>query len=62
MLGAIDFFLPYFPLEGVNIHDLFSKRLDNQAEKLLKSDAANLTWSIAVVDFLLTKVSRNDST
>lgn len=56
MLGSIDFFLPYFPLEAANIHDLFGQRLKDQAEKLHSSDAASLTWSAAVLDFLLSKV------
>lgn len=58
MLGAIDFFLPYFPLEASNLQDLFAKRLHNQAEQLQGSDAANLTWSPAVVEFLLSKVQQ----
>jgi len=58
MLGAIDFFLPYFPLEASNLQDLFAKRLHDQAEQLQGSDAANLTWSPPVIDFLLSKVQQ----
>ncbi len=58
MLGAIDFFLPYFPLEASNLQDLFAKRLYDQAEQLQGSDAANLTWSPPVIDFLLSKVQQ----
>ena len=57
MLGAIDFFLPYFPLEASNIRDLFVKRLQDQAHQLRRSDNINLTWSAFVVDFLLSKVT-----
>ena len=56
MLGSIDFFLPYFPLEGSNIHDLFMMRLADQSAAVLRSDAINLTWSAEVVNFLLSKV------
>ena len=58
MLGAIDFFLPYFPLEASNLRDLFAKRLHTQAEQLQGSDTANLTWSPPVIDFLLSKVQQ----
>lgn len=56
MLGAVDFFLPYFPLEASNLQDLFAKHLTDQAEKLQRSDAANMTWSSTVIGFLLSKV------
>lgn len=56
MLGSIDFFLPYFPLEGSNIRDLFDQRLVDYSATLLSNEAANLTWSAEVVDFLLNKV------
>lgn len=56
MLGAIDFFLPFFPLEASNIQQLFTKRLAEQSTALLRSDAANLTWSAEVMDFLISKV------
>ena len=56
MLGSIDFFLPYFPLESSNIQELFTKRLVDQSAALLRSDAANLTWSEDVTDFLMSKV------
>lgn len=56
MLGAIDFFLPYFPLEASNIQELFTKRLTEQTAALLRSDATNLTWSVEVTDFLISKV------
>ncbi|DBA91747.1 hypothetical protein WJX77_012496 [Trebouxia sp. C0004] len=60
MLGAIDFFLPYFPLEASNLRDMFTKRLHKQAEQLQGSDATNLTWSPSVIDFLLSKVDFGD--
>ena len=56
MLGSIDFFLPYFPLEGSNIRELFTKRLVDQSAAVLTSDAANLSWSDDVTDFLMSKV------
>lgn len=56
MLGSIDFFLPYFPLEGSNIRELFINRLVDQSAAVLRSDAANLTWSNDVTDFLMSKV------
>ena len=56
MLGSIDFFLPYFPLESSHIRELFTKRLVAQNAALLRSDAANLTWSEDVIDFLMSKV------
>lgn len=56
MLGSIDFFLPYFPLEGCNIRELFINRLADQSTAVLRSDAANLTWSNDVTDFLMSKV------
>ena len=56
MLGSIDFFLPYFPLEGSNIRELFTKRLVDQSAAVLSGDAANLTWSDGVMDFLMSKV------
>lgn len=56
MLGSIDFFLPYFPLEGSNIRELFTKRLVDQSAAVLGSDATNLTWSDDVTDLLMSKV------
>lgn len=56
MLGAIDFFLPFFPLEASNIQELFTKRLAEQSAVLVRADAANLTWSVEVMDFLISKV------
>lgn len=56
MLSAIDFFLPFFPLEASNIQELFTKRLAEQSAALVRNDAANLTWSAEVMDFLLSKV------
>ena len=56
MLGNIDFFLPYFPLDASNLRDLFAKHLGDQAEKLQQSDAANLTWAGSVLVFLRSKV------
>ena len=56
MLGSIDFFLPYFPLEGSNIRELFVNRLVDQRAAVLRSDAANVTWSNDVTDFLMSKV------
>ena len=56
MLGSIDFFLPYFPLEGSNIRELFTKRLVDQSAAVLNGNAAILTWSDDVTDFLMSKV------
>ncbi|KAL3137739.1 hypothetical protein ABBQ38_005003 [Trebouxia sp. C0009 RCD-2024] len=60
MLGAIDFFLPFFPLEASNIQELFTKRLAEQSAVLVRADAANLTWSVEVMDFLISKVDFGD--
>ena len=56
MLGSIDFFLPYFPLDRSNIQDLFEQRLVDQSDAVLRNDAANLTWTTEVIPFLLSKV------
>lgn len=57
LLGAIDFFLPYFPLGGDSIRSLFEKQLEKQADRLLASHAVKLGWDPQVVDFLMSKVT-----
>ena len=57
MLGAVDFFLPYFPLGRDSIHSLFEKQLQKQADRLQASHVVELTWDQQVVKFLVSKVS-----
>ena len=56
LLGAVDFFLPYFPLGQDSMRSLFQRKLANQAARLLDSHAVSMSWSPDVVDFLLSKV------
>ena len=56
MLGAVDFFLPYFPLEASNLRELFTKRLEDLAQQLHRREQLTLTWPTSVVEFLLSKV------
>lgn len=60
MLGAVDFFLPYFPLEASNLRELFTKRLEDLAQQLHRRELLTLTWPTPVVEFLLSKVDFGD--
>ncbi len=56
MVGLVDFFLPFLPLERPHLHQLFQIRLNATAAALLQSHGANLTWDPAVTTFLCDKV------
>jgi DNA polymerase III delta prime subunit len=66
MVGLVDFFLPFFPLERKHIKELFELRLQEKAaavQKQLKLSASSsssstplIKWDAAVVDFLTGKV------
>jgi len=64
MVGLVDFFLPFFPLERKHVQELFELRLREKAaavQKQLKRRSSNrenlvLVWDSAVVEFLTSKV------
>lgn len=65
MVGLVDFFLPFFPLERQHVEQLFELRLQEKAATVAKDvcggsggDACRvgLTWDASVVKFLTDKV------
>lgn len=57
MLALVDFFLPFLPLERPHIEQLFNMRLRDRRRTLLaEKQAANLTWTPDVVQFLTDRV------
>ena len=57
MVGLVDFFLPFLPLERPHLARLFHIRLNAAAADLLHSHQADLTWDPAVIAFLCDKVA-----
>ena len=58
ILGAVDFFLPYFPLGADSLQSLFEKNLGKEADRLRKVvPPIKLSWDKDVVEFLLSKVT-----
>ncbi|KAK9867882.1 hypothetical protein WJX84_011423 [Apatococcus fuscideae] len=56
MVGLVDFFLPFLPLEQVHLERLFQIRLGAIAASLLHSHRVNLTWAPELIPFLYKKV------
>ena len=59
MVGLVDFFLPFFPLERKHVKELFELRLREKAavvQAQLRRSTSPFTWDAAVVDFLTKKV------
>ncbi len=57
MLALVDFFLPFLPLERPHIEKLFEMRLRERRRVLTtEKQAANLTWTPEVVQFLTDRV------
>lgn len=56
MVGMIDFFLPYLPLEAGHMRRLFHMRLRDEARALRGRHRCRLTWGPAELDFLVSKV------
>lgn len=56
MVGLIDIFLPFFPLEAEHLRALFESRLKERSEALEASGIGRLVWQSEVVDHLLSLV------
>ncbi|KAK9830272.1 hypothetical protein WJX72_010727 [[Myrmecia] bisecta] len=56
MVGLIDFFLPFLPLERPHIKQLFEMRLLEKAQQMRQSMGTDLAWDDAVLAFLTGKV------
>jgi hypothetical protein len=62
VVGLVDFFLPFFPLERKHVRELFELRLKEKADAVQKqlkrtnTKFPALLWESAVVDFLSSKV------
>lgn len=53
MVGLVDFFLPFFPLERPNVKELFERRL---VEKIATEAPGLVDWDPSAVEFLVDKV------
>ena len=52
----MDFFLPYLPLEGAHVRELFRRRLQEEHLALRRHHAAaSLAWGDPELDFLVSK-------
>lgn len=52
----VDFFLPYLPLEGTHVRELFRRRLQEEDLALRRHHAAaSLAWGDPELDFLVSK-------
>lgn len=66
MVGLVDFFLPFFPLERTHVHELFELRLREKVDAVetqLKRSSSNkensekkIIWDDKVLEFLTSKV------
>ena len=56
MVGLIDIFLPFFPLEAAHLRELFVRRLAERGEALEAAGLGRLSWEPAVIDHLLALV------
>ncbi|KAG7670931.1 hypothetical protein Ndes2437A_g04565 [Nannochloris sp. 'desiccata'] len=63
MVGLVDFFLPFFPLERKHVHELFELRLkekvaavETQLRRSSRRGGLPIIWDPAVVEFLTCKV------
>jgi hypothetical protein len=66
MVGLVDFFLPFFPLERTHVHELFELRLREKVDAVetqLKRSSSNkensekkIIWDEKVLEFLTSKV------
>ena len=56
MVGLIDFFLPFFPLERAHVRAAFNLRLKQRAAALWDAEGVELKWSDAVIAFLTERV------
>lgn len=56
MVGIVNYFLPFFPLEKQHIEKLFGMRLVAKSEELAARRLGAVAWAPSVVDFLTAKV------
>jgi ATP-dependent Clp protease ATP-binding subunit ClpA len=60
MVGSVDFFLPFFPLERGHVRQLFEMRLEERSAELRRQGLAGVVWGEEVIDFLVDKVDFED--
>lgn len=56
MVGVVDLFLPFFPLERAHVGRLFAMRLRDRGDALAAARLGGLGWGAGVVEFLTNKV------
>ncbi|KAL6766902.1 hypothetical protein ACKKBG_A37835 [Auxenochlorella protothecoides x Auxenochlorella symbiontica] len=56
MVGLVDIFLPFFPLEASHLRALFEARLERRSQALAQAGVGRLMWDAAVLDFLISHV------
>ena len=56
MVGLVDFFLPFFPLERPHVRRLFEMRLAERARALAERRLGGLAWDESVLEFLTQRV------
>lgn len=56
MVGLVDFFLPFFPMERRHVGEILQMRLKERRLALQKEHNARLSWRPDVVPFLSDKV------
>ena len=59
MVGMVDFFLPFLPLERSHVQRLLEIRLDAFAADLLQNQLVELTWAPDIITFLCDRVRQS---